>query len=251
MGTKYGRKRTPNSDGKLVDTWHYHYKGLVREAEQVEPEDEDEPITPTMDTKAGDRVVQVRLYIVKKTQAVSEPPHTTIEVKFRVECEDPEFEYEGTDCEALRSMAWDALDERFKIRWEQWFLVRVNHCSNYEGTGTGLAFSYDSVEKGHTHDDKELLRRYLWGGKREVTPWPGVFKTKDGSVQACILSTKENRLALEEFQKRIDVLREKLQDYLAPDVITQNLLELAGCALLPSPTKQLANGSDIDLVAAE
>ncbi len=242
MGRLYGRKRTANNDGKLVDTWHYHYKGVLREATQVDEEDLDE-VTPKLDAKAGDRMVAVGLYVVKKTQEVMEPPHTTIAVKFRVECEDPKFELEGTDCEALRSAAWSELDTRFAIRWENWYLVRVNHTSNYEGIGTGFAFSYDTVEKGYTHDGKELLRRYVWGGQREVTPWPGTFKSKEGRVQACILATPENEAALQEFHVRIDTLRKKLQDYLAPGVIEENLKQLAACALLPQANRQLTNGT--------
>ena len=67
-------------------------------------------------------------------------------------------------------------------------------------------------------------------------PWPGAFTDKGGRVIACIQATEQNREALKEFCARTDLLREKLAEFLRPEVIEENLLRLASCPLLPEVT---------------
>lgn len=228
--THHEGKRRTRSGGKLVDTWYYAYKGIPAPIESEELPDEDaEPKNPTV----GWIKTEVNVYLVKETKDIGEPPHETNKVEFKVECDEPQFEFHGPDISALHAAAWDKLDHHFEITWTRWFLVKVSRDSIYEGMGTAMSFTYDTVEKGVTHDGKELLRQDRYGRRERITPWPGRFLDERGRVQACILDTPANRAALEEFAKRIDVLREKLADFLRPEVIERNLQLLAGCKLLP------------------
>jgi len=228
MSRHAGKKRT--SQGKLVDTWYYAYKGIPKPLESEELPDEDaEPINPTV----GWIKTEVRVYLVKETKDIGEPPHETHKVSFRVECDEPLFEFTGHDIEALHAASWEKLDSHFEIKWTRWFLVKVSQESIYEGVGTAMSFTYDTVEKGVTHDGKELLRQDKWGRREKITPWPGRFVDRCGRVQACIPETDANRAALEEFAKRVNLLRERLADFLKPEVIEENLRLLGSCNLLP------------------
>lgn len=235
MSRHAGKKRT-NKGGKLVDTWYYAYKGIPQPIEAEELPDEDaEP----SNMEVGWIKTEVCVYIVKETKDIGTPPHETNKVEFRVECENPAFEFSGPDIAALHAASWDKLDHHFEIKWSRWFLVKVSRDSIYEGLGTAMSFTYDSVEKGITHDGKELLRQDRWGRRERITPWPGRFVDNQGRVQACIEATDENEKALEEFGKRIDALRERLADFLRPDVIEQNLRLLSGLKFLPEVPKGL------------
>jgi len=102
----------------------------------------------------------------------------------------------------------------------------------YGDNGTGLEICYDNVYKGTTFDGKNLLRRWK-GHDFKISVWPGAFKDDSGKVVACIPANEENRQALKEFCRRVDVLRDKLAEFLRPDVIMQNLAHRSGCPLLP------------------
>ena len=173
----------------------------------------------------------------KKTVDEGQPPYALQEVSFEVTSVEPKFKFVGTDIECLRRAAWGALDERFKIKWESYFLVEVVPARIYSGFGTGLEFTYDWVYKGTTWDNKELLKQHTFRGEDKITPWPGRFTNKNGKTVACIPATDENQEALREFGKRIDKLRDLIRDTLKPEVIMQTLQNLAGLALLPQSTE--------------
>jgi hypothetical protein len=240
---------------KLVDTWFYDVEDLIvvdakphdpndplkaaaranKEGTPVEEDEEDEHDEPPQQRLVTKKVeVQVRLD--KETVDAGRPPYSLKEVKFIVSCDDPKFEYEGTDIAVLKEAAWDYLTNKFKIKWENYYLVSVNHVNDYGGGySTGLSFGYKDVEKGTTWNGKELLREWTWGGKREIKVWPGRFTDKGGRAVACIPQTDENTAALTEFAKRVDKLREMIRDTIKPEVILQTLQNLSGLALLPAP----------------
>jgi hypothetical protein len=240
--------------GKLVDTWYYDVEDLIvvdgrprdpndalkaqaradREGRAVEEDEEDETPDPARQ-RVITKKVEIQVRMEKDTIDTGGPPYALKEVIFTVSCDDPKFEYEGTDIALLKDAAWEFLTNNFKIKWENYYLVSVNHANDYGGYSTGLTFGYKDVEKGTTWNGKELLREWTFGGKREIKPWPGRFTDKGGRAVACIPQSKENTAALKEFAKRVDKLRELIRDTIKPEVIMQTLQNLSGMSLLPAP----------------
>jgi hypothetical protein len=144
---------------------------------------------------------------------------------------------------------WDLLSDKYRTKWETYYLVEIKPEHVYEGIGTGFTFGWDEVEKGVAWDGSLLLRQHRNYGGTVISPWPGEFRDKNGKVMACIPGTPENLRALREFRDRIDALREKLADFLRPDVIQQTLSNLSGNNLLPpvtppSSTTEKESGKD-------
>lgn len=231
---------------KLVDTWYYDVKDLIvvdkkprdpndrleaqAKGREFDEDEEDEPPQQRLIT----RKVAVEVRLDKTSIEEGGPPYALKEVEFIVSCDEPKFEYVGTDIEALRQAAWDYLSNEFKITWENYYLVTVGHANDYGGGySTGLTFGYKDVERGTTWDKKDLLREWAYSGKRTIRPWPGRFTDKNGRAIACIPVTPDNTAALEEFAKRINKLREMIRDTLKPEVIVQTLQNLNSMALLP------------------
>lgn len=221
-------KISSRSGGKLIDTWIYEYQGVE------EPPAEDADIDAVRRMYAKGIKVEVKLFLNKKFKESIKPPLETKEVWFSVKCEKPEFLLSGSDIEALRAAMWEKLDAHFAVKWERYFKVRLGpsytHC--------GMSFEYDHIEKGTAWDGSLLLREYEFRSGHVIRPWPGEFRDGNGKVMACIPATEENEAALKEFANRIRELRERLADFLRPEVIMQTLADLSAIALLPPPRAQ-------------
>lgn len=228
--------RKSPGNGVLVDTWVYDAAYSV---DVDGPQEDDEGIEPKRESKT--RKVQVELRLIKEFasgSAASTPPYATSGVKFTLTCRDIDLSMEGTDIESMRKAMWARLDEKYRIDWKRWFLVRVERAISYDGAGTGLTFSYSWIERGVAYDGSVLMRRHTRysGYKEEITAWPEEFKEKNGKTVACIEATPENEKALEEFAKRIDQMRRQLAEFVKPDAIRETLssiarhMELAGKA---------------------
>lgn len=235
---------TRHNPDRVIDTWIYKVKDVefeTREYVEGGEEDTDERGRDTRPRseryefrkqRVKNKLVKVELRYCKETLQSDEPPHPTKNVSFEVYCDELDLKMAGTDIEALRAAVWERLDKRFEIKWEAFFLVTVNRERPWHGDGTGMMFSYDVVYRGTTWDGKFLLKQYD-GSEFKIKPWPGEFTDKGGNVLACIPVTDMNREALEQFAKRIDILRGKLADFLRPENILQTLANLSGLALLP------------------
>lgn len=218
--------REKRKNGKLIDTWHFNYTGI--------PADKIDEDGVAKDHSVSEIKVPIKLYL-EKTFTGNDPPLSVSEVWFRVVCENPEFSFIGPDIEALRATMWGELKKHYAVKWEDYFLVSIEHRSPYEGLGTGLSFGYSTVQKGTAYDGTLLLKQYKYSRGEVIENWPGEFKDKQGRITACIPATKFNRKSMEEFAKRIDVLREKLIDLVRPENIETTLLTLSNNRLLPMP----------------
>ncbi len=215
---------------KCIDKWVFAHLSVAEQADRVRHDKDDDDEVPT---KKVDKRVEISVFIIKDLEEIGSAPHATKGVSFKVTCEDPKIELYGTDIESLRAAAFSECAKRYEVKWYNYFLVTVLRTTIGEGYVTGLDFSYTDVRKGITHDGRELLRRRRWGGDVEIKPWPGQFTDKEGRAMACIPDTPENRTALEEFAKRIDLLRERIKDTLKPENIVHTLAHLSQNALLP------------------
>jgi hypothetical protein len=213
--------------------WIYDVKDL-EVIEAVRPAVEENEDEPAPKKRIITKKVQVKVGLEKKTNDKGEAPYALDEVKFCVWCDEPKFEFHGTDIECLRQAAWEQLDKKYEIKWESYFLVTVNHATDYGGGfSTGLTFSYNDVKKGTTHDGKELLKQFGWRGEQEIKPWPGRFEDKGGRAIACIPDTEANKTALEEFCERINLLRNAIRDTIRPENIVKTLMHMASLSILP------------------
>jgi len=204
---------------KLVDKWVYKYEGI---------DDPDADGEGADGKKVKEKIVEVEVRLIKESVETDEAPYPLKSVKFEVSCKMPAFRFAGTDIESLRLAAWAELDKAFAIRWERYFLVRVDPSRVYEGLGAGLTYSYNDVEKGTAHDGTLLLREVSRGTyKYVIKPWPGEFKDARGHVMACIPATKENEAALEQFAEAVHATRRRIADYLRPETIVQTLANLS------------------------
>jgi hypothetical protein len=245
--TKLGEQR--HIPKKLIDSWTYKVKDVdIERLDYVTPEDgegsgdrqfEDKYRSRT--EKVKNKLVTVNVFIIKTARQSEEPPHPLDTVRMTVECPELQITIEGTDIVAMKDAMWSMLDKKFEIAWERYYQVQVEKARIYsEHDGTAIQVIWSDIYKGKTWDGKRLLRRWR-GHSYEIEPWPGAFQDENGKTMACIPATEENRAALNEFCARVDLLREKLADFLRPDVIQQNLQRLSACALLPTPKKPLEN----------
>jgi hypothetical protein len=237
---------TRNLPDKLIDTWTYKVKDVELDALERVPQEGEDPEHPyfTADKRSFDernklakkkvtnKHVTVNVYMVKRTEQSEEPPHPLNSARLLIRCNELNIKIEGTDIVAMKDAMWSMLDKKYEIKWERYYQVQVLKSRVYGGDGTGLEIVYDDVYKGTTWDGKHLLKRWR-GHEFRIDVWPGAFKDESGKVMACIPATEENLEALKEFCRRVDILRGKLADFLKPEVIQQNLVQLAGCRLLP------------------
>lgn len=203
--------RSPG-DGVVVDTWYYDVEHVVGGGEN------------DVDTrKTAVKKVEVKLRLIKDFEGET-APMATKKVSFLLVCDEIDMRIEGSDVEVMRAAMWEHLDERYKIRWEPWLLVRVDQRRPYEGSGEGFTFSYNEVTRGVAFDGSVLLREYkTYGRGYEVSAWPRQFKEKNGRTIACIKATKENVAALEQFAEQITAMRRRLAEFVAPDAIEEFL----------------------------
>jgi len=234
---------------KLIDTWVYKVKDVeIERLDYVSPEDEDKDERGRDQRKHIDRherrkeriknkIVKIELRMEKQTEQSEEPPHPTRNVSFELVCQELDIKMEGTDIEVLRQAMWGALDKKFEVKWEHFFLVEIDQQRPWGGgDGTGLIFSYKGVYRGTTWDGKFLMKEWS-GHEMKIKVWPGAFTDSGGKIIACIEDNEMNRAALDEFSKRIDELRKRLAEFLTPERIMQTLTNLAGVALLPPVPK--------------
>ena len=230
------RKQSPKSfgSGKLIDTWVYDVESVFEEEDVADPDD---PEAPPTKQKVILKKIEMEVRMEKAGADSAAPPYPIKDVKFVITCDDPKFKIEGTDIEELRAAAYSRVAEHFEIQWEKYYLVEVDHQRPWSGgDGTGFTFSYREVYRGVTLDNKVLKRemtrrfgQYDW----EITTWPGRFTTKGGKVIACIPAHDQNSDALDQFGKRIDTLRELIEDALRPEAIEETLSNLSKSHLLP------------------
>lgn len=224
------------TQGKLVDTWIYAYRGAPAD---FGVEEDKQP------QLVQDKKVEFKVYIVKEQKALAEPPHLTAGVSFKVECEEPLLRLTGSDLEQLRQEAFARCNTHYSTEWERWYLVEVIHQSPYQGNGSGFILQYRDVERGVAWNGTVLLKDRDWNSRRyeeKISAWPGNFTSRGGKIIACIPATPENTAALKEFTKRIELLRGALEKMLTPDNIDTTLKRLSSMTLLP-PAPQL-NESD-------
>jgi hypothetical protein len=239
MATKVGQSR--HVADRVIDTWIYKVKDVEFETrEYVEPEDGDHGKDERSESeryemkkqRVKNKIVTMQVELHKKTTHSEEPPHPTQDVHFEVYCKELDLRMNGTDIEALRAAVWAHLDKKFGIKWEYYYLVKVEKQRAWRADGTGMVFNYDGVWKGTTWDGKLLLKQYD-GGHYVIKVWPGEFTDEHDKVIACIPADEMNKTALKEFTRRIDVLREKLADFLRPENIVATLTNMSALALLP------------------
>jgi hypothetical protein len=230
-----GNRVNTSYTGKVVDVWTYEVVDLM-----VPPSGDYKNPDEALPQRVVNKKVSLEVRVHKTTRESTDPPHPTTAVEVSVTNKELKINLVGTDLEALRVAAWGLLDKKFEIEWHQYYIVVVKHERPYEGQGTGLVFSFDTVYKGITWDGKLLLKRPDWRRDR-IEVWPGEFKDRDGRVQACIPATDETEAALQEFGKRINTLRVKLAEFLRPDQIVATLANLRTLALLPASNEQTEN----------
>ena len=243
---------------RVIDTWIYKVKDVEFETREfVEREDKDYGRDDRDESekfemkkqRVKNKIVTIEVRLIKKTSQSEEPPHLTEDVRFEVYCAELDLHIKGTDIELLRAAVWEHLDKKFAIKWEQFYLVEVAENRPWGGSdGTGILFEYDTVWRGTTWNGKFLFKKYE-SNEFKIKTWPGEFTDKGGKVIACIPATEPNKLALEEFVRRMNEMRKVMANYLRPERILQTLANLSGTMpFLPALTSdapgQIADTKD-------
>lgn len=243
---------------KKVDTWWFSVDDVMEKQIQVrltklksdlddEAEDDAQP-PPVFETvnRMEERKIAVELFLEKETNEGRLPPHPLDKVKFIARCHERKtyglyFDIEGTEIESVRAQAWSLLDERFEIKWHEYYKVYLNPARIYVGQGEGLDFYFDEVWKGITWEGKELLKE--WSRSHDshykISPWPGKFMDRNGDVIACIPRNDMTEAALKEFAAKIAKMREVLKKFLTPETIMATLTSMSGLKLLEASTEQV------------
>lgn len=184
------------------------------------------------------RKIMIDAYLQSRYAESSEPPKAVLATQFYLECrmEDGASEQEfGTDLNACLKAMRAKLDRRYKIDWKRWLMVRVDNSRIHDGAGSGVSLSWSDIERGVTLDGDVLMRKYnTWGdfnNRWEISPWPEVFKDKNGRVVACIEASEANLKALEAFAEKLNDLRKTLAEFVAPDRIEETLAMISSGGL--------------------
>lgn len=206
--------------GKKIGTFHY---------------DVDQEVEGTVTS----RKVAMQVYMQSKYGHSDTTPKPVVATQFMIECEGDE-EY-GTDLDTCLKAMRGKLDLKYQIKWERWFLVRVDPRSPYKGMGAGLELSWDGVQRGVTLDGDVLLREYNTYGdfnnRWKISPWPEQHRDKRGKVVACIEATEENEKALEQFAEKLREMTKILANFVAPENIQDTLSQITSGEL-----KLIGNG---------
>ncbi|WNL50762.1 hypothetical protein RPALISO_175 [Ruegeria phage RpAliso] len=177
------------------------------------------------DGKIITRKVEIEAYMQSKYAETSEPPKMVTATQFYLTCEGAE-EF-GTDLNACLQAMRGKLDLKYKIKWERWLLVRVSPSRIHGGIGAGVELSWSEIERGVTLDGDVLMREYNvygdWNNKWKISPWPEVYKDRNGKTVACVAATDENERALGQFAKKLRELTKTLSEFVAPDNIEDTL----------------------------
>jgi hypothetical protein len=212
--------------GSKVDTFHFDIQQVVG--------DEADSEEGGMKNRLLQRKVSFDLYMVKKFEERTDlpPPAAVTDVSFRFFCAESKDEVFGSDVSVMLKEMRSKLDEKYRISWKPWFLVKIDPAHLYEGSGTGLAISWEDIERGEAYDGSVLMRRWdryaaLHSSKWKVSTWPKNFIEKN-KMLAAIEATPENRTALELARDQIDELRRKLVERVGPKFIEQTLRTLTG-----------------------
>ena len=235
---------------KKVDVWYFNLEDVLNKQvpRKPGPDDEanegDEPIMDTVQ-RMEERKIAVDLFMEKETEEVKTPPHPLEAVKFIAKCRDSKYkiniEIEGTDIEAVRAAVWAEMDERFEIKWHDYYKVYLDNSRIFIGQGEGLDFYFDETWKGITWEGKELLKEWNRGNYSEhykISPWPGKFKDRNGNIIACIPRNDMTEQALKDFAAKIAKMRELLKTYMTPEAIMGTLTNMSGLKLLEASTEQ-------------
>lgn len=149
--------------------------------------------------------------------------------RFTLHCAELDIKVRGADISVMLKEMRGQLDPRFKIKWVNYFIVRVGPTRSFDGgMGTGLQLSYDTIERGVALDGSVLMRRYnryhgIHSNMWVIEPWPKDVK-ENGKLVATIIATDENRAKLELFQQKIDMLRKALAAMVTPERLEETLL---------------------------
>lgn len=203
----------------------------------------DEPITETVQ-RMEERKIAVDLFLEKVTEDAKTPPHPLEKVTFVAVCREPKYklniEIEGTEIESIRAAVWAEMDERFEIKWHDYYKVYLDNARIYVGQGEGLDFYFDETWKGITWEGKELLKEWSRGydSHYKITPWPGTFKDRNDNTIACIPRNDMTEAALKEFAAKIAKMRELLKTFMTPEAIMGTLTNMSGLKLLEASTDQ-------------
>ncbi len=218
-----------------VKTITYSYKGVW-----VDEEPDDDVLPPKL---VADRKVAVDVMMHSRIEdkGCANPPFPVKALWFELRCpsvldgEAKVLSFVGPDIEALRLAMWGALDDKFAVKWDYYYLVEVIIGRPYSSDGgTSVDFSYVGVWKGTAHDGTLLLKS-MDGHEYTIKPWPGEFSDNGGKTKACIPATDENRIALESFSGRFKDVGNAMKDMLRPNMIMKTLSSLASVKYLPMP----------------
>lgn len=211
--------------GTKVDTLWYDVEQLVGE-DNTSEEDEGRDLR-----KVVNRKVSIDLYMSKKFNTMDDrpAPAETIDLAFTLHCAELDIKVRGSDIGVMLKDMRGQLDHRFKIKWVNYFIVRVSPARNYDGgLGSGLMFSYDTIERGVALDGSVLMRRFnRWGGLHSnayvIEPWPKDVR-ENGRLVATIIATDETRERLEKMQEKIDLLRKAIAAMVTPARLEETLM---------------------------
>lgn len=221
---------------KLIDTWYFDYHGYREPWMDAERKpDEDFFFEKPPKVQEGKIKVEVRLKKVYENSRT--PPQALKSTALIAECAALNISVTATDIESLRKSILARIDERFAIDWKPYLLVEVIPERPYHGEGAGFSFSYREIMKGVTQDGQLLMRiasetaDHAW----RVYAWPKAFKNQQGEPMACIEGNAENIAALQDFQRRILALKDRINEFLAPEAILDTLANINSNALLSPP----------------
>ncbi|NTF16954.1 hypothetical protein G6L37_00745 [Agrobacterium rubi] len=181
--------------------------------------------------KVVNRKVSIDLYMVKKFNTMEErpAPAETIDLAFTLHCPELDIKVHGSDVSVMLKDMRGQLDHRFKIKWVNYYIVRVSPARNYDGgIGSGLTFSYDTIERGVALDGSVLMRRVnRWGDLHSnlfvIEPWPKDVR-ENGKLVATIIATDETLARLENMQEKIHMLRKAIAAMVTPDRLEETLM---------------------------
>lgn len=149
----------------------------------------------------------------------------------------------GTDIEVLRAAAKAELGEKHAVEWEDYYLIVVEeHRDRFfrscEG-GDGIEFYWRKIQVGKTPEGNTVHREERYSDTddiRDGLPRTGKHR---GRVISLVKATREAKVALKEFEYRMETMRNGIEKFMGPKHIEKTLSKAFNASqVLPAPPKK-------------
>lgn len=200
--------------------------------------------------RVGKKEYNIPVRLIKEGQHKehrNDPPPETTKVEFSLAIPDGK-EFRGTDIEVLRAAVKAELGEKDAIVWEDYYLIvveeqRERFYHSCDG-GDGMEFYWKTIKVGKTSEGRTVHRVDRWDGTDDIRDGLPETGKKRGKVISLVKAARKAKLALKEFEYRMETLRHNMEKFLSPKNVEKSLCQALTVKQLLGPFKKRRRKKD-------